>query len=84
MKHRKARQGFTLQGKTAQAREWAKALGCTECTFRDSVYAAEKRGATREQAMLATIRHLSNPNRKYRGLWEKLAEIMERDNQMTK
>jgi hypothetical protein len=84
MKHRKKRQDFTLQGRTAKASEWAKALGSTECTFRDAVYAAEKRGATREQAMLATIRHLSNPNRTYRGLWEKLAEIMERDTKAAK
>jgi len=83
MKHQKKKR-FTLQGRTATAAEWAKALRSTECTFRDSVYSAEKRGATREQAMLATIRHLSNPNRKYRGLWEKLAEIMERDNQEAK
>ena len=69
---------FSLDGKTATAAQWAAALKVTPNIFRDTVYSCERAGGTREQAMLATIKHLGG-GREPLGAIEQLRKIQERE-----
>ena len=55
---RRKQSPFSLDGETRTAAQWGAALGVTQGTFRETVYKSESLGATREQAMLATVRYL--------------------------
>ena len=75
-KKRKKRRNYTLQGTTASGYAWASELGVAYSTFVYNVRRAEKIGATREQAMLAVVRHFGGSDPKHGGMLEKLAPIM--------
>ncbi len=77
-KKRKKRRNYTLQGTSASGYAWASELGVAYSTFVHNIRAAEKIGATREQAMLAAVQHFGGPNPRYGGMWKKLMPIMER------
>jgi hypothetical protein len=76
--NRKKKVSFSLDGKTATAAQWAAALKVTPNIFRDTVYSCERAGGTREQAMLATIKHLGG-GREPLGAIEQLRKIQERE-----
>lgn len=74
--NRKKKVPFTLQGRTAPCATWARELKVSSNIFRDTVYVCERNGATREEAMLATIRHLAG-DRKPGGALRHLEKIKE-------
>lgn len=74
--NRKKKKAFSLQGKTATLAEWGKALNISPTIFRDTVYSCERAGGTREDAMLATVRHLAG-DRKPGGAIKHLSKIKE-------
>lgn len=80
---RKKRRNYTLQGTTASGYAWAAELGVAYSTFVHNVRSAERAGATREQAMLAVVRHFGGPDPRYGGMWEKLAQIMRQEKEET-
>lgn len=55
---RRKKAAFALDGETRTAAQWGAALGVTPGTFRETVYKSESLGATRDQAMVATMRFL--------------------------
>ena len=59
---RRKRLKFTLDGVTATAKQWASALGVSHTHFKKCVYGSEKFGATRQQAMIATVRLITKKN----------------------
>ncbi len=71
---RKRKVAFSLDGETASAEKWAKALKITPGQFKDTVYTCERHGATREEAMLVTVRHFRG-DRKFGVLGEKVKQL---------
>lgn len=55
---RRSRAGFSLDGESRTAAQWGAALGVTKGAFQETVYRSEALGATRDQAMIATVRYL--------------------------
>lgn len=72
--NRKRKTAFALDGETASAEKWAEALKITPNQFRDTVYTCERHGATREEAMLITVRHFRG-DRKFGALGEKVEQL---------
>ena len=74
--NRKRKVPFALEGKSATAAEWGKALNVSATIFRDTVYSCERAGGGREQAMKAAIRHLAG-DRKPGGAIRQLRKIQD-------
>ena len=55
---RRSRSIFALDGEGRTSSQWGAALGVTQGAFRETVYRSETLGATRDQAMIATVRFL--------------------------
>jgi hypothetical protein len=59
---RRKRLKFALDGVTATAKQWAFTLGVSHTHFKKCVYGSEKFGATRQQAMIASVRFITKQN----------------------
>lgn len=73
---RKRKAAFRLDGKTASAAKWAEALKITPDQFKGCIYACERYGASREEAMLVTVRHFKG-DRKFGVLEQKVAQLQD-------
>lgn len=56
---RRKRLKFALDGVTATAKQWGITLGVSHTQFKNCVYSSERLGATRDQAMIATVRFIT-------------------------